>query len=151
VGEAGFHEWVDATQHRVIVPTEFTDDKIDIPISRADSRAAVIAWIAADGHSLTPIVIVPQKTVKIKLYECGFVPNAYSFGWQENSFCTRLLFERWCIELFFPDTVEQRRRLGYMGLILLILDGFSGHRSDAIEAVVENVRSCYRLTFSSRC
>jgi hypothetical protein len=44
-----------------------------------------------------------------------------------------LLFERWCFELFFPDAVEQRRRLGYQGLIFLILDGFSGHTSDATE------------------
>jgi hypothetical protein len=38
--EAGLYDWVDATRHRVIVRAEFTDDKIDIPISRADSRAS---------------------------------------------------------------------------------------------------------------
>jgi hypothetical protein len=79
--EAGFHELGDVTRHRVIVHAEFTDDKIDIPISRADSRASVIACIAADGHLLTPMVIVPRKTVEIELYESGFVPYAYSsFG-----------------------------------------------------------------------
>jgi hypothetical protein len=86
--EAGFHEWVDATRHRVIVSAEFTDDKIGIPISTADSRVSVITFIAADGHSLTLMVIVPRKTVEITLYECGFVPDAYSFIWQENGFYT---------------------------------------------------------------
>jgi hypothetical protein len=121
------------TRHHGIVPAEFTDDKINIPISRADSRASVIVCIAADRHSLTPMVIIPRKTVEIELYECGFVPDAYSFVWQENGFCIRLFFERWCFELFFPDTAEQRRRLGYTGLIFLILNGFSGHPSEAIE------------------
>jgi hypothetical protein len=132
VDEGDFHEWVDATRHRVIVSAGFTDDKIDVPISRTDSRASVIACIATDGHSLTPMVIVPRKTVEIELHEFGFVPNAYSFVWQENGFCTRLLFERWCFEVF-PDTVERCRRLGYTGLIFLILDGFSEQTNNSME------------------
>jgi hypothetical protein len=78
----------------VIVLAEFTDNKIDIPISRADNQASVIACIAVDGYSLTLMVIIPRKTVKIELYECGFMPDAYSFVWQEHGFCIRLFFER---------------------------------------------------------
>jgi hypothetical protein len=133
VDEAGFHEWVDATRHRVIVPAEFKGNKSDVSISRANSWVSMMACIAADGQLLTPMVIVPRKTVEIELYQCDFMPDAYSFVWQENDFCTRLFFDRWCFELFFPDTVEQYCRFRYTGFIFLILDGCSGHASDAIE------------------
>jgi hypothetical protein len=52
----------------------------------------VIACIAADGHLLMPMVIIPRKTIEIELYEGDFMPDTYSFVWQENGFGTRLLF-----------------------------------------------------------
>jgi hypothetical protein len=40
-----------------------------------------------------------------------------------------------------PDTLEQRQRLGYTGMVFLIPDGFSGHVRNA----TKEVRVCYGI------
>jgi hypothetical protein len=133
VDEVGFDSWVDATQTTVIVPAEYEGSQIPIPISRNDARATMVACISADGRSLTPLIVIPRKSIEVELFECGFTPDCCRIHSQPNGFLTAALFEEWFFTIYIPDTLEQRRRLGYAGLIFLILDGFSGHVTESIE------------------
>jgi hypothetical protein len=133
VDEVGFDEWVDATRSAVVVPSDYPADTIPFPVRRVNSRASMIACISAAGRALKPVVVLPRKTAECEFFECGFTPDEVSLVWQENGFCTAKLFEEWCFTVFLPDVLEQRQRLGYAGFVFLILDGFSGHTTEAIE------------------
>jgi hypothetical protein len=77
--------------------------------------------------------VIPRKSVERELFECGFTPAVVSLVWQENGFCTGMLFEEWCFTVFLPDVLAQRERLGHGGPAFLIPDGFSGHSTEAVE------------------
>jgi hypothetical protein len=65
VDEVGCDDWADKVTRHVIVPAEYDKPSIDIPISRTDSRASMVACIAADGRPLKPVIILPRKTAGI--------------------------------------------------------------------------------------
>jgi hypothetical protein len=131
--EVGFDELVDARKVYVIVPAFYPEQTISAPVSRRDDRASMLTSIAADARSLKPVLVMPQKRAEMELFEAVSTPEDCALLYQENGFRTAVLFERWCFEVFLPDTVERRRILGYESIILLILYGFTGHKTDAIE------------------
>lgn len=123
VDEAGLHDWVDATKTRVIVPVAFPDAAIQFPVSRMDTRSTMIARIPGLAH----------KTADLELFEADFTRERCALRCQENGFCTAALFQQWCFDIFLPDTIESRPVLGYGGPVFLIMDGFTGHTTNAIE------------------
>jgi hypothetical protein len=133
VDEVGCDQWVDKLRRSVIVPADYDKSSIDVPVMRNDSRATMIACIAADGRPLKPLIVLPRKTAETELYECGLTPDAVALLYQENGFANSRLFEWWVFNLFIPDTLLQRQKLGYAGLIFLILDGFAGHDSEPVQ------------------
>jgi hypothetical protein len=133
VDEVGFDSWVDATRTSVIVPADYQGDQIAMPVTRSDARATMVACIAANDRSLKPLIVIPRKSVEAELFECGFTPDCCAIHSQPNVFMTTALFEEWFLTIFIADTLDQRRRLGYAGMVFLIHDGFSAHMSEAIE------------------
>jgi hypothetical protein len=101
-------------------------------VSRDDKRASCVACIVANGRAPKPLIVIPRKTIEFELYECGFTPDRCHILFQENGFLTTELFAEWAEAIFFPDTIQTRQSLGYVGPIFLILDGFAGHFSDAL-------------------
>jgi hypothetical protein len=73
------------------------------------------------------------KTAEVELHECGLAPDAVQSFWQEHGFGNTKLFQVEVFDVFMPDTIGQREKLGYGGRILRIFDGFTGHTIDMIE------------------
>ena len=74
IDQSGFQEWADKRNLIVVVPADFTQDEIKIPVARTTKRASILAGIAADGSTITPAVIVPRKTIEMELFENGYTP-----------------------------------------------------------------------------
>jgi hypothetical protein len=52
---------------------------------------------------------------------------------QEHGFISTVLFEDWCLDVFFAALEERRERLQYRGEAVLIMDGLTCHDSDAFQ------------------
>jgi hypothetical protein len=74
-----------------------------------------------------------EEICRGRLFESGFTPDCCICYSHPNEFTTTARFGEWFFTIFIPDTLEQRRRLGYVGMVFLILDGVSGHISEVIE------------------
>jgi hypothetical protein len=131
--ETGHCEWVDSRIEKVIVPIEFPDANIPMPVNRQSTRSTLLGAITADGGRLKPLVIVSRETLETELYENGLSPSRVMYAKQENAFITRDLFEKWANEVLFPDFSATRASLQYDGHGIVLLDGCSAHLSDYIE------------------
>jgi hypothetical protein len=129
--ETGHCEWVDARSEIVLVPDDFPDTKIPIPVQRQSTRSTLLGAITAGGSHLRPLVIIHRDTIETELYECGFTPDRAYYRTQENAFITSELFFDWAEKVLFPYFDETRQRLQYHGPGLIILDGCTAHSHDA--------------------
>lgn len=130
IGETGFKDWVDCRIERVVVPSSYAEDKIDIPVDRNSKRSTLLAVVSASGDTLKPMVILPRKTIEAELYEVGYTPDKVLAVYQENRLITTPLFELWAEEIFFPNVQKMRELLEYTGDAVLLMDGMSAHYSD---------------------
>jgi hypothetical protein len=128
--ETGHQDWADRKDIRVVVPVSYEGDSIYVPWDRSSKRASLLMYIAADGTFVEPMVIVPRLTVEQEVYEIGYDPDRIMLEHQENSFISTQLFDKWATEVFFPHVHDVRRRIGYGGWGILLLDGCSCHHSD---------------------
>lgn len=67
VDETGCSEWADASQITVLIPSEYPDDNIKIPISRASKRSSMFVGICKDGTTISPGIVIQRKTVELEL------------------------------------------------------------------------------------
>jgi hypothetical protein len=63
--DSGFQAWADKHVRHVIVPACYQSDEIPIPVDRAAQRNSLLAYIAADGTYLRPLLILPCKPLKV--------------------------------------------------------------------------------------
>jgi hypothetical protein len=92
-----------------------------------------VACIVANVRVLKAFIVIPLKIIEVDLYECRFTPDTCHILFQEHGFLTRVVFAECAEAVVFPDTIRMRQSLDYAGPISLILDGFIGHLSDAVE------------------
>jgi hypothetical protein len=146
VDEVGFDSWVDAKRIAVVVPADYVGSEIAVPMSRNDSRASIIACVAANGRHLKPDIVIPRQTLETELDESGFPPESCCVVHQENGFVTSRLFEDWLEKMLIPDVISQRERLRWEGPVLLILDGFSGHlTSDQVQPLDLGIFAIHKM------
>ena len=144
VDESGCCDWTDAHEVKVLVPQWYEDSNIKIPVDRNSMRATIVGCIAADGTCMKPLVLLPRKTIDSDLILYGYNDNQALFVYQKNAFMTTKLFEKWAIDVFFPDIEKRRKKYDYEGPAVLILDGLGSHYSDTfLEAC--NIYNVYVL------
>jgi hypothetical protein len=73
--ETGHQEWVDAHRELVMVPVEYSEKTILIPVDRSEKRSTLLGAIAVDGTCLKSMVVVPRITIETELYEHGEAPD----------------------------------------------------------------------------
>jgi hypothetical protein len=140
--ETGCSEFVDSCEMTVIVPDEYIDSEIFIPIDRHSKRSTLTGCISADGKVLKPYVIIDRVTVDDQLILSGYGPSTAEFVTQKNAFMTMVLFEKWAQDIFFPALHEKRRSYPrYSGKADLIMNGFGAHSTAGFidECKKENV------------
>jgi hypothetical protein len=85
VDETGCADFVDTKNEYVIVPANYPDDTIPIPVDRRIERATLVGGIVASGKGLDPLVTVPRKTMKIELIAWGYggsnIPSRHQEKW----------------------------------------------------------------------
>jgi hypothetical protein len=139
IDETGCDEWVDkAREYRVLVPDDYQDDWIHVAVDRHSKHSTLVGCIAADGSSMRPMIVVDRVTMEADLKLSGYDEDKLLMVSQPNAFMTTVLFEKWADEVFFPSIEERRRRTGYQGPCVLVLDGPGSHHSDAFLAECED-------------
>jgi hypothetical protein len=128
--EAGYQEWSDRTDIKVIVPESYPDDTVGVPYNRSDSRSSMLVCVSASGASLQPLILVPRATTEQELYEIGYTPDKLHLAHQENGFINTALFDSWITEVFLAWVDRRRAELSYPGWAVLLLDGCFCHCSD---------------------
>jgi hypothetical protein len=128
--ETGHCEWVDAAPEPVVIPADFPDLKIRVPIKRQSKQSTLLGAITADGGHLKPLVIIHRDTIETELCECGFTPDRVCYRSQENAFITSALFAEWAEEVLSPYFDDTRLKLRYDGPGLVLMDGCTCHSED---------------------
>jgi hypothetical protein len=108
VDETGCNDWVDKRELHVLVPSDYKYETIPLPIDRNSKRSTLTACISPDGLALKPFVIIDRVTIDDQLLIAGYTPTVVKFVFQENAFMTKLLFDKWALEVFFPALTLKR-------------------------------------------
>ena len=131
IDEAGEDDYIDTNAYLVVVKHDYASDRISIPVRRESKRSTLVHCICADGSYTKPLIIIPRKTIDscfLKRICCSNV----LIKTQEKGFANTELIKFWLENIFFPVVAqkldEERKRSGYQGNAVLILDGFSCHR-----------------------
>lgn len=66
--EVGYQEYVDSREITVVVPQNFSSEKVFMPYDRNTKRCSAIVSIALDGENPTPSLILPRKTIDSEVY-----------------------------------------------------------------------------------
>ena len=139
IDEAGFEAYADRSPSTRIVPTSYQLNEINVPISRREKRATLLAGICADGSTVRPMVVLQRNTIDTELCVHGYTPDKIHYCYAGKGFIKTRLFKEWVVESFVPEMRMKRARYGYEGPILLIMDGLSDqHTEAAIEVLHEN-------------
>ena len=137
VDESGFDQFVDARQTRRIVPARYEFNRIPVGVTRTEKRATLIAAICADGMALRPMIVLQRETIEKELLLRGYTPDKVRLCRSDTGFVNSTLFLEWGKRCFFPDMRQRRAQLDYDGPILLIMDGFGCHQSEAFLELAE--------------
>ena len=135
--ETGFQEFVDARASARIVPTEYLLNSVPVPVTRAEKRATLLAAVCADGTCLRPMVVVQRDTMERELLLRGYTCDKIHYARSEKGFMNTELFIEWRRRTLLPEMRRRRLDHHYDGPILLLVDGFGCHHSDAFTSMCE--------------
>jgi hypothetical protein len=151
IDETGMQEFVDAREQTIIVPIEFPKNSIFISKSRAQRRITLLGGIFGDGTTLKPLLIIPRATCDADLLKHGYDGSKVSIYCQENGFISSDIFDEWTESILIPEIRRRRDETGYIGVVILILDGCSCHTTDYFEdeCLNENIVPIFLAPHSS--
>jgi hypothetical protein len=80
VAETVFDTSVDASRLRVMVPVDFEDITIPIPVTRNDKCASCASCIVANGRALKPLIVIPGKLLRLTCtnVDLRLIPTIFS-------------------------------------------------------------------------
>jgi hypothetical protein len=130
VDETGCSEHIDSHEVTVVVPIDYPDPSVPVPVNRHTQRWTFRACIAADGYWMKPFMIVDRATVEAVVGLYGYDSSSVFLAPQENAFMMTHLFELWAREVVFPAVAQRWAEFGYTGMALLLLDGLGSHHTD---------------------
>jgi hypothetical protein len=58
----GHQEWADRQEQVCSVPTAHAEPQVDFPVPQTGKGITLIAYVAADGSHLKPLIVIPRKT-----------------------------------------------------------------------------------------
>jgi hypothetical protein len=65
--ETGCSEHIDSHEVRVVVPIDYPDPSVLVPVNRHTKRSTLTTCVAADGYRIKPFVIVDRATVEVEV------------------------------------------------------------------------------------
>jgi hypothetical protein len=123
--EMGHQEWADSTEKVCFVLSYHSEDLVHYPVSRTGKRITLLAFVAADGSFLEPVVVIPRKTYDEDLLLFGITPEKVEFYSQEKGYISMPIFDDWFQIVFIPELEKRREAYSYTGPAFLILDNCS--------------------------
>jgi hypothetical protein len=72
VDETGCSEHIDSHEVTVMVPIDYPDLSVPVPVNRHARRSTLTACIAADGYRMKPFVIVDRAIVEAEVGLYGY-------------------------------------------------------------------------------
>lgn len=140
--EIGFGDLQNLTTIKTIGP-KGKQEIPDYPIPSAVSRITVVVTIFLDGSMITPMIIIPTKTIDIRVLEKLGQYHNFLVVHQENGFVTENLFIMYLQRILFPEIT--RRKITYNlqdQMTVGIIDGCSSHRTDRVKEMMNDVINC---------
>jgi hypothetical protein len=128
--KTGCSEDNDQREVKVIVPIPDLHPSVPVPMDRHSKRSTFTACIAAHGSRMKPFVILSCAPAEEELRSFGDRSSNIFLASQENAFMSKVLFELWAREVFFPTVQARRADCGYNGRALLIKDSLESHHTE---------------------
>lgn len=148
--EVGFQEYVDSREVTVIVPENFSSEKVFLPYDRNSKRSSAIVAIALDGENPKPSLILPRKTIDSEVYNVLPRNSFYQF-YLANGYITTAIFLQWWEKIFIPHLQLKRTKYNYWGPVYVIADGLRAHHAvlDVVIKGEDNIKIIYLPPHSS--
>ena len=148
--EVGYQEYVDSREITVVVPQNFSSEKVFMPYDRNTKRCSAIISIALDGENPKPSLILPRKTIDSEVYSILPQNSFYQF-YQPNGFITTAIFLNWWDNIFMPHLRLKKEKYNYSGKTIVICDGLRAHHAvlDVVIKEEDNIQIIYLPPHSS--
>ena len=148
--EVGFQEYVDSREVTVIVPENFSEEKVHLPYDRNTKRCSALVAIALDGENVKPALILNRKTIDSEIFSV-LPQKSFHTYFQANGFITTAIFLNWWEKIFLPNLRLKRHKYNYYGPTIVICDGLKAHHAvlDAFNKDDYNIKIIYLPAHSS--
>jgi hypothetical protein len=131
VDEMGFSQWSDAKVSQVIVPFEYDELTIGVPVNRSSQRRSMCVCIAADGSTMRHFIIIERQTSDEEMRLMGYTEDKIHLSFHQTAFMTKILWGERSRTVFFPDIARRREESAYPGRACVLLDGLTWHYTPA--------------------
>jgi len=145
IDEIGFGDMQNLTSIKTIGP-KGRHEVPDYAIPPSVSRITAVITIFLDGSVLTPMIIIPTKTIDKRVYEKLGQYRNFIVVHQDNGFVTEDLFIFYLQRIVFPEIVRRRITFNLEGKPTVgILDGCSSHCTDSVKNLMSLNFNCVFL------
>lgn len=152
--EVGFSRRCRGTPLKCVIPARLQGSKIEyIPENGLDSTYTILAAVTLAGESLMPYVVAPVKSLPTNfLTDVTWAERDCTLDFSSSGFANANVVSQWYTKVFSEWLRNHRFKIGSTKApVVLICDGFSGHASDELKAMMarDNVRLVYLPPHSS--
>jgi hypothetical protein len=120
IDETGCSEYIDSHEVTIVVPIDYPDRTVPVPVNCHTKRSRLTGFMAADGYRMKPFVIANRATMEAGARLYGYDSLNVFLASLENAFMMIRLFELWPREVLFPAVAERRAEVGYKGSPTLV-------------------------------
>ena len=148
--EVGCHDFADAHDKYVIAPINYSERTTNYPITRQGKRCSAIVCISLNGLACPPQITVPRVTIDSEIFR--YIPaNSFQISTSNSGFVNTETFSYWLKSTFLPYLHDLRRKTGYYGKSVLLLNGYLSHKNSIaeIDLTRENLHIHYLVPHSS--
>ena len=140
--EIGFGDMQNMTSIKTIGP-KGKQEIPDYPIPSSVNRITVIVCIFLDGTAITPMIIIPTKTIDKRVLEKLGQFHNFIVVHQENGFVTEELFIMYLQRILFPEIVRRQVTFNVQdNKAIAIIDCCSSHQTTTVTNLLSNYVNC---------
>lgn len=137
VDESVCQKCVDSFEVKVIVPSDYQDDQIELPYKRSTKRIFALFCASCDGGSVKPLLIIPRKIYEDKFLLGGYTDDKLEMFYQNKGFIEKEIFNYWFKKIYLVNLLKRRKQFDYQGKALLIFDGCTAYCETELEMLAD--------------
>ena len=142
IDEVGFDLFVDQ-QKTLKFKSETCKRKSYTPAPRNTSRITMLGCISLDCNQIDKLLLITPRTT-IAMQTTALLSSRAIIKTQENGFLTKDLFIEWFKEFVIYNNMKKKRR-GYSGYTVIVMDNFQGHIDDEIKKIASANKIVFKM------